>query len=106
MLCSVLLILGQVWVTPVTAAAACTQMKDMPCCQHGAMPCCQARGAAPAKPASTVPVRVSLAVPVLVLLLDAWQAPEMSAPGVPTCLSPSFSTANQPLYERDCARLI
>jgi hypothetical protein len=109
MLCSVLLVLGQAWSTPVASATTCARVCNMPCCHGGMMmSCCAAKTAGTAKPVAPVPLRGSVALPLLLLLAlaTAWQLPKLAAQQVAAVqLVPVYARKSR-LYARDCSRLI
>ena len=107
-LCSVLLVLGQAWATPVASGSSCARMSSMPCCQNGLMSCCAAKSAGSTKPVAPVPLRSGLAAPFLMLLalVATWQFFNFEERRTQAVrLIPIYATSS-PLYARDCARLI
>ena len=108
-LCSILLVLGQAWSTPVASATTCARACNMPCCHGGMMmSCCAAKTAGTSKPVAPVPLRGSVALPVLLLLAlaAAWQLPALAAQQVSAFrLVPVYARKSR-LYARDCSRLI
>lgn len=107
-LCSVLLVLGQAWATPVAAAATCVRVCHMPCCHGGVMTCCAAKTAGTAKPVAPVPLRGSVAMPLLLLLAlaAAWELPGMAVRQLSAFRLVPIYARKSPLYARDCSRLI
>jgi hypothetical protein len=109
MLCSVLLVLGQAWSTPVAATATCARVCNMPCCHGGMMmSCCAAKTAGTSKPVAPVPLRGSVALPLLWLLAlaTAWQLPTLAAQRVAAFQLVPVNARKSLIYARDCSRLI
>ncbi len=106
--CSVLLVLGQAWSTPVAAAATCVRICHMPCCHGGLMTCCAAKTAGTAKPVAPVPLRGSVAMPLLLLLalVAAGDLPRLAARQAAAFRLVPVYARKSPLYARDCSRLI
>jgi len=107
-LCSVLLVLGQVWQAPAGPAAACAKMSGMACCHNGMMSCCAAKTTTPAKPTAPAPLRGSVAGPLLFLLAlgAAWQLVQWAVRHVSVYRLVPIYSRKSPLYARDCSRLI
>ena len=107
-LCSVLLVLGQAWSTPVASATTCARVCNMPCCHGGMMSCCAAKTTGTTKPVAPVPLRGSVATPLLLLLAlaAAWQLPALAARQVTVFRLVPVHARKSRLYARDCSRLI
>jgi len=108
LLCSVLLVLGQAWSTPVASATTCARVCNMPCCHDGMMSCCAAKAAGTTKPVAPVPLRGSVAMPLLwlVALAAAWQLPKRAAQSISAFRLVPVHARKSRLYARDCSRLI
>ena len=107
-LCSVLLVWGQAWLTPVASAATCAKMRAMPCCHNGMMSCCAAKAAGTAKPVASAPLRGSVAAPLALImaLALAWQWSQLLVRQLTARRLVPVAARKAPLYARDCARLI
>ena len=107
-LCSVLLVLGQAWSTPVATATTCARVCQMPCCHGGMMSCCAAKTTGTAKPVAPVPLRGSVAMPLmwLLALAAAWQLPKRAAQAISAFRLVPVKARKSRLYARDCSRLI
>ena len=106
MVCS-LLLMGTPFLSAQTPSACVKQVRA--CCRPGAeMPCCKANSSPDSQSKPAVPSQTGSQNQLSLLASSAliWTLPANPADSISSHSTPSVTTANAPLYTRDCARLI